>query len=77
MDHGHLMLSTNCAVLFDLVVCEATALEQFDWRQDPEMRGRASGVLYNIAGMPEESQNVYRDLLRSRITRRGQPQVKP
>jgi len=38
MDHGKLMLSVEkSTILFDLVVCE-----------DPEMRGRASSVLYNI-----------------------------
>ncbi|CAJ1360506.1 unnamed protein product [Effrenium voratum] len=38
MGHGKMMLGLNSStVLFDLVVCE-----------DPEMRGRASGVLYNM-----------------------------
>ncbi|CAE7647112.1 unnamed protein product, partial [Symbiodinium sp. CCMP2456] len=38
MDHGRLIMSVpQSTVLFDLLVCE-----------DPEMRGRASKVLYNI-----------------------------
>jgi len=46
MDHGNLMLMAKwSSVLFDLVVCE-----------DPEMRGRAAGVLYNIVNDHKENQ---------------------